>query len=67
SVAMRRRGSTQREGPRNRDYTLSEVHQLDFSDFSEPGEYRLCVESVGLFIRLSNRCRCLGACIFHCD
>ncbi|MEM9150549.1 MAG: cellulase N-terminal Ig-like domain-containing protein, partial [Cyanobacteria bacterium P01_F01_bin.3] len=47
SVAMRRRGSTQREGPRNRDYTLSEVHQLDFSDFSEPGEYRLCVESVG--------------------
>lgn len=41
------RGQAQAEDPRGRDYTLSEVHQLDFSDFNAPGKYRLCVESVG--------------------
>jgi endoglucanase len=37
----------QAEDPKGRDYTLSEVHRLDFSAFSRPGEYRLCVEGVG--------------------
>ena len=41
------RGSSQAEDPKGRDYTLSEVHQLDFSSFSRPGDYRLCVEGVG--------------------
>lgn len=35
------------EDPRGRDYTLNEVHRFDFSDFSQPGEYRLCVEGIG--------------------
>ncbi|MEO0456399.1 MAG: glycoside hydrolase family 9 protein [Cyanobacteria bacterium P01_A01_bin.114] len=35
------------EDPRGRDYTQTEVQALDFSDFSQPGEYRLCVEGVG--------------------
>ena len=46
-VAVRRRASAQKEGPRNRDYTLSAVHQLNFSSFRKPGKYRLCVEGVG--------------------
>ncbi|MGB7250835.1 MAG: glycoside hydrolase family 9 protein [Phormidesmis sp.] len=37
----------QPEDPLDRDYTLSEVHQLDFSDFKRPGDYRLCVEGIG--------------------
>ncbi len=41
------RPQKQTEDPRGRDYTLTEVHQLDFSDFKQPGEYRLCVETVG--------------------
>ena len=41
------RPQQQTEDPRGQDYTLTEVHQLDFSDFKQPGEYRLCVESVG--------------------
>lgn len=41
------RGQSQPEDPRGRDYTLSEVHRLDFSDFKELGEYRLCVQGVG--------------------
>ena len=41
------RDRQQAEDPRGRDYTLSEVHELDFSDFSQPGSYRLCVEGVG--------------------
>ncbi len=47
SSSTKRHSPGQTEGPRNRDYTLSEVHQLDFSSFKEPGEYRLCVEGVG--------------------
>ncbi|MEO1621422.1 MAG: glycoside hydrolase family 9 protein, partial [Cyanobacteria bacterium J06632_3] len=46
-IATLRRISAQTEDDRNRDYTLSEVHQLDFSDFSRPGQYRLCVQGVG--------------------
>lgn len=41
------RPQRQAEDPRGNDYTLTEVHQLNFSDFSEPGEYRLCVDGVG--------------------
>jgi endoglucanase len=37
----------QAEDPKGRDYTLSEVHRLDFSAFNRPGEYRLCVDGVG--------------------
>lgn len=47
SVATLRRGIRQLEDARNRDYTLSEVHQLEFSDFTQPGRYKLCVDSVG--------------------
>jgi len=47
SLANLRRGVTQLEDARNRDYTLTEVHQLDFSDFNQPGRYRLCVNGVG--------------------
>ena len=46
-TATERRTRQQVEDPRDRDYTLSEVHQLDFSDFTTPGQYRLCVEGVG--------------------
>lgn len=35
------------EDPRGRTYTLADVHQLDFSPFSQPGQYRLCVEGIG--------------------
>lgn len=45
--ATQRRAEAQLEDPRDRDYTLSEVHQLDFSEFDQPGQYRLCVEGVG--------------------
>ena len=41
------RGQSQPEDSRGRDYTLSEVHRLDFSNFSAPGDYRLCVQGVG--------------------
>lgn len=37
----------QAEDPRGQDYTLTEVHRLDFSEVSQPGEYRLCVEGIG--------------------
>jgi len=47
SSSTRRHSEQQTEGPRHRDYTLTEVHQLDFSSFNKPGEYRLCVEGVG--------------------
>lgn len=45
--SARRRRENQSEDPRNQDYTLSEVHQLDFSEFARSGTYRLCVDSVG--------------------
>jgi len=41
------RPEQQSEDPRGQDYTLTEVHRLDFSDFSQPGSYRLCVETIG--------------------
>ena len=41
------RGQSQVEDLKGRDYTLSEVHRLDFSSISAPGDYRLCVEGVG--------------------
>ncbi len=41
------RPQRQTEDPRGNDYTLTEVHQLNFSNFSEPGDYRLCVDGVG--------------------
>lgn len=46
-TASLRRDRSQPEDPRGRDYTLTEVHQLDFSDFTQPGTYQICVESVG--------------------
>ncbi len=47
SVATRVRSAAQTEDPRGRDYTLTEVHRLDFSAFNQPGEYRLCVAGIG--------------------
>ena len=41
------RGQSQAEDPKGIDYTRSEVHRLDFSDFKTPGRYRLCVQGVG--------------------
>jgi endoglucanase len=41
------RPQKQAEDRRGKDYTLSEVHQLDFSDFKQAGRYRLCVDGVG--------------------
>ncbi len=41
------RPQQQSEDPRGQDYTLTEVHQLDFSAYTQPGEYRLCVDGVG--------------------
>ncbi|MEL7400643.1 MAG: glycoside hydrolase family 9 protein, partial [Pseudomonadota bacterium] len=41
------RAQQQAEDPRGQDYTLTDVHRLDFSDVSQPGEYRLCVEGIG--------------------
>jgi endoglucanase len=35
------------EDPRMRDYTLTEVQSFDFSQFSQPGRYRLCVDGIG--------------------
>ena len=46
-TALLTRPQAQSEDPRGRDYTLTEVHRLDFSDFSQPGSYRLCVYSIG--------------------
>ena len=46
-IALLVRPQKQSEDPRGQDYTLTEVHRLDFSDFSQPGEYRLCVDTIG--------------------
>ncbi len=46
-VAVRSKAMDQTEDPRERDYTLTEIHRLDFSDFDDSGRYRLCVETVG--------------------
>lgn len=35
------------EDARDRTYTLTDVDQLDFSDLTQPGQYRLCVDTVG--------------------
>ncbi|MEO1742294.1 MAG: glycoside hydrolase family 9 protein [Cyanobacteria bacterium J06629_9] len=35
------------DDPRGRDHTLTEVHRLDFSEFDQPGRYRLCVDGIG--------------------
>lgn len=35
------------EDPRDRNYTLTNVYTLDFSQFDQPGEYRVCVDTVG--------------------
>ena len=45
--ALLTRPAQQSEDPRGQDYTLTEVHRLDFSEVTQPGTYRLCVETVG--------------------
>ncbi|NER84485.1 MAG: hypothetical protein F6K42_34165 [Leptolyngbya sp. SIO1D8] len=35
------------EDARDRTYTLTDVYQLNFSQFDQPGQYRLCVEDIG--------------------
>lgn len=35
------------EDARDRTYTLTDVDQLDFSALTQPGQYRLCVDTVG--------------------
>ncbi|MFK8183874.1 MAG: glycoside hydrolase family 9 protein [Phormidesmis sp.] len=46
-TALLVRPQQQSEDPRGQDYTLTEVHQLDFSEFGRPGNYRLCVQTIG--------------------
>ncbi|MEM6450050.1 MAG: glycoside hydrolase family 9 protein [Cyanobacteria bacterium P01_D01_bin.105] len=46
-TAQKVRAEQQSEDPRGQDYTLTEVHRLDFSDFSQTGSYRLCVDTIG--------------------
>ncbi|MDB9493670.1 glycoside hydrolase family 9 protein [Spirulina major CS-329] len=41
------KGATESEDPRDRNYTLTNVYSLDFSDLRRPGCYRLCVATVG--------------------
>jgi endoglucanase len=41
------KASTQSEGVENRNYTLTDVHLLDFTPMQKPGRYRVCVEQVG--------------------
>jgi endoglucanase len=41
------KGATESEDPRDRNYTLTDVYSLDFSDLKRPGRYRLCVATVG--------------------
>lgn len=45
--ARRRYRDGTAEDARDRTYTLTDVDQLDFSDLTQPGEYRLCVDTVG--------------------
>lgn len=35
------------EDPRDRNYTRTEVHQMDFSGLTQPGRYRVYVDGVG--------------------
>jgi endoglucanase len=37
----------QPEDPRGRDYTLTDVHSMDFSGLRSLGQYRVCVEQIG--------------------
>lgn len=46
-TASQVREQQQTEDLRGQDYTLTEVHRLDFSEVTQPGEYRLCVEGIG--------------------
>lgn len=45
--ANRRYHSGDVEDARDRTYTLADVDQLDFSPLTQPGRYRLCVDTVG--------------------
>lgn len=35
------------EDPRKRNYTLTDVYQMEFSSVQQPGNYQVCVETVG--------------------
>lgn len=41
------KASDQPEDPLQRNYNLTDVYQLDFSNFNQSGRYRVCVEGVG--------------------
>lgn len=41
------RPAGQPEDPRGRDYTLTDVHAMDFTNLRSPGRYRVCVDQVG--------------------
>lgn len=41
------RTSEDKEDPRGRNYTLTNVYFMDFTPLQTPGQYRVCVESVG--------------------
>ncbi len=45
--ASRRYRRDDAEDARDRTYTLTDVDQLDFSALNQPGQYRLCVDTVG--------------------
>ncbi|MEA5450313.1 glycoside hydrolase family 9 protein [Leptolyngbya sp. CCNP1308] len=45
--ASRRYRDGTAEDARDRTYTLTDVDQLDFSALTQPGQYRLCVDTVG--------------------
>ncbi len=40
-------GAGRHVDPYKRDYNGTDVHEMDFSSLTEPGEYRVCVEGVG--------------------
>jgi endoglucanase len=41
------KSSEEKEDPRKRNYTLTNVYLMDFSRVQTPGQYRVCVDSVG--------------------
>ncbi len=41
------RPTGQSEDPRGRDYTLTDVHTLDFTEVRSQGQFRVCVDQIG--------------------
>ncbi|HBB31970.1 MAG TPA: hypothetical protein DDZ80_04580 [Cyanobacteria bacterium UBA8803] len=41
------KASNEVEDPRDRNYTLTDVYLMDFSNFNKSGRYRVCAEGIG--------------------